>query len=233
MLAVFFGNDVINVRRSAHDFSLIKKGEGALIETIDPQSFRPGYFKAAVASDSLFGDCTVYLVDMPSENKEMYEELIGSLDELAVSANTFIIMEGPLLAAEKKKFERAAEVFEEHKREASQRFNNFSLADALAKKDKKLLWLLLAEARLEGISDEEIVGVLWWQLKTLRLAMLTSSAAEAGLKDFPYSKAKRALSKFAPGELETLSQKLLALLHESRQGKGELDISLERFVLEI
>ena len=163
----------------------------------------------------------------------MYAEMVTALPDLAESNNVFVVIEGSLLAAEKKKFDKYAERVEEYKKSADSRFNNFALADALAKKDKKSLWLLLSEARLEGISDEEMIGVLWWQLKTLRLASITASASEAGLKDFPYNKAKRALAKFSEGEVENLSHALLTLAHESRLGRISLDTSLEGWVLRL
>jgi hypothetical protein len=72
---------------------------------------------------------------------------------------------------------------------------------------------------------------LWWQLKTLRLAELTQSADEAGVKSFPYDKAKRSLSKFAPGEVVALSESLLRLYHDARAGKRDLILALERWVL--
>jgi hypothetical protein len=82
-----------------------------------------------------------------------------------------------------------------------------------------------------GLSAEEIIGTLWWQLKTLRLAMLTKSAEEAGVKDFPYNKAKRALKNFKDGEIETLSLRLLNLYHDGHAGKCDIDLALEEWVL--
>jgi hypothetical protein len=73
--------------------------------------------------------------------------------------------------------------------------------------------------------------MLWWQLKSLRLAALTQSAQEAGMKDFPYNKSKRALPAFAPGEVVTLSQSLLELYHAGHSGQRDMDIALEQWVL--
>jgi len=233
MLVLFFGNDTISVRQSAHEYAETKKEEGLTFSSLESGNFEPGWFLSVTTSDSLFGEKSVYLVDTPSENKEMYEELIESLPSLAESGNVFVVVEGSLLAAEKKKFEKCAEKVTEYKKAADARFNNFALADALSKKDKKSLWLLLSEARLEGISDEESIGILWWQLKTMRLALVTTSAAEAGIKDFPYSKAKRALAKFSDGELETLSHSLMSLSHDSRLGLISLDTALESWVLRL
>lgn len=233
MFRLFYGTDVVNVRQAALGFvdSLLK--EETTLETIDVDNYEPGIFADAIGGASLFGGEVLYVIDTPSLSEEMYEDVLKHLEHFAAPPHTFIIIEGSLLSPERKKFEKYAESVEEFKAGVKERFNTFALADALARKDKKSLWLIFNEARIAGIALEEIAGVLWWQLKTLRLAALTKSANEAGLKDYPYNKAKRALPKFAEGELETLSHDLLRLQHDSRLGKCELDVVLERFVLNV
>lgn len=142
-------------------------------------------------------------------------------------------MEGRLLAAAKKKYEKHAAEAKESNTEAAERFNTFSLAEALAKRDKKNLWVLLQEANMAGARPEEIVGILWWQLKAMRLAAITSSATEAGMKDYPYNKAKAALKKYSTEELSVLSTALLQLYHEGHQGIADIDLKLEEWCLKI
>jgi hypothetical protein len=91
--------------------------------------------------------------------------------------------------------------------------------------------MLLQEALREGAQAEEIIGILWWQLKMLRLAAKTKTAAEAGVKDFPYNKAKRALAGFKSGEVDTLARSLLALYHDGHAGKRYINVALEEWVL--
>ena len=100
-------------------------------------------------------------------------------------------------------------------------------------KDKKTLWLQLQEAKSAGLSSEEIIGTLWWQLKILRLAKITKNAEDAGMKEYPYSKAKRALANFKEGELESLSYSLLRVYHEGHQGKKVTELALEKWTLTI
>lgn len=233
MFKVFFGNDTIKVRREALDSVDVLRSGGASVVTIEEGNYQSGVIANAAATASLFGEPLVYLVDTPSTNTEMYQEVIDSLELMQDGTHTFIVIESTLLAAEKKRFEKYASEMKEFKSVAKERFNNFALADALAKKDKRLLWLLFNEARLEGIAMEELSGVLWWQLKTLRLAAMTSNAAEAGMKDFPYQKAKRSLSGFVPGELERLSHSFLAIMHDSRRGMFEFDQAFEKWVLSL
>ncbi len=232
MLAVFHGNDTVKVRQAALHFAE-SSVDGASPRLIESGEFEPGLLESLAGEASLFGGRSVYLLDTPSANKEFLEAVIVQAEALQNSNQVFVVIEGALLADPKKKLTKHAACAEEYKSAAGERFNGFSLADALSKRDKKLLWLLWNEALRNGLSPEEIVGILWWQLKTLRLAAIGQTAAEVGLKDFPYKKAKAALAKFKPGELEDLSRSLLSLAHESRLGRQDIQVSLERWILRI
>jgi len=233
MLKVFYGNDVIKIRQAALNAVGQSVAGGDVLVTIDENNYVPGIYTDAAGGVSLFGGRQVYLIDTPSSDERMYEDTVTNLSIFQESGHLFVVIEESLLAAAKKDFAKYAESMEEFKAVANERFNSFAMADALASRDKKSLWLLLNEAVLSGIALEELIGTLWWQLKSLRLAAVTNSAAEAGMKDYPYNKAKRSLSKFKPGEVETLSQSLLALQHDSRLGKRDLDLALEWWVLSI
>lgn len=231
MLHVFFGNGVVAVRQKA--FSFITNGElgDTKLERIEAEKYAPGLCADIATSASLFGGNTVYLLDTPSSQADFSEEVIASLEAFKESSNTFVIIETALLAPAKKVFGKYADSIEEVSSVAAERFNAFAMADSLSQKDKKTLWLQLQDAKKAGLSAEEIIGTLWWQLKTLRLSALTKSAEEAGMKDYPYNKAKRSLKNFKDGELESLSQRLLALYHDGHLGKRDIDLSLEKWVL--
>jgi len=230
MLEVYCGNDVIKVREAAFG-AAEKQAADATLTVLDTDTYVPGALNDAVGATSLFGGGEVYVLDTPSSNDDFATETKALLDAMAASPNSFIILEGSLLAAAKKPYQKHASTFEEIKGEKAERFNTFALADALARKDKKSLWLLLQEATKSGIAAEEIIGILWWQLKSLRLAALTKTAAEAGMKDFPYNKAKRSLSTFKDGELTTLSHALLAVYHDGHAGTRDIDLALEHWLL--
>ena len=95
------------------------------------------------------------------------------------------------------------------------------------------MWLLLNDAKHAGISAEEIIGTLWWQLKSLRLVAQTSGADEAGLKPFVYKKAQQALGRYNESQLFTLSESLLRLYHDGHNGQTDIDLALERWVLTV
>ena len=202
-----------------------------MITTIDAQNYTPNIIADALGATSLFDGAQWYLIDTPSAHADLAEEVQHNLAEMSESANTFLLLEGALLAPAKKKYTKHATVIQEFTATKADRFNTFALADALAQKDRRQLWVLLQEARLEGLAAEEIIGVLWWQLKALRLADVTATASEAGMKEFPYNKAKRSLAQFSPGAVAELSQSLLELYHDGHAGLRDIDLALEEWVL--
>lgn len=110
-------------------------------------------------------------------------------------------------------------------------FNIWSFTDALGARDKKRAWLLYRKALAAGFVPEEVFYKAVWQVKTMLLAKRCSSAAEAGLKPFPYSKAKGFLRNWKEGELEKFSERLVMSYHEARRGEGEIETSLEKAIL--
>ena len=232
MLTVFYGNDQIKVRSEAHKYidSLIK--EGQTVVRIESDNYEAGQLLNLSSATVLFGASPIYLIDTLSNQADSYEELLETLESLATSTENFVVIEKDLNASDKKQFTKYSENLNEYKKAGVEtRFNVFAMAEALVNKDKRQFWVLLQEAKRNGLSAEEIIGTLWWQLKTLRLAMLTKSAEEAGVKDFPYNKAKRSLKNFKDGEIESLSFKLLNLYHDGHAGRCDIDLALEEWVL--
>jgi hypothetical protein len=52
-----------------------------------------------------------------------------------------------------------------------------------------------------------------------------------GVKEYPYKKAAAALKLWAPGEVSRQSAKLLDIYHQGHQGKVELDLAFEAWLL--
>jgi len=235
MLKVFFGNDVIRVREAASAYlSELREQDSELdVSRLEPENYETGQLASLSETMPLFGGSKVYLVDTPSLLAPFWEEVLAEIETLERSQHTFILLEGNILAADKKKITKFIDDLTEFKSAAKTEFNAFQLAEVTARKDKRLLWLLLAEARVSGLSAEEMIGIIWWQLKTLRLANLTRSAEEAGVKDYPYNKAKKALSNFKSGEVEGLSLSLLSLYHDGHLGKRDIDLALEEWALRL
>lgn len=231
MLAVFHGNDQIKVRSEAFLYLDKKIEPKQIIEKIEVETFTAGQLTAAAGTAVLFGLPPVFLLDGILRDEVAAEELLAVLKELAESAVLFVMVEEKLTAPHKKSLEKVAKEIFEFKAVKENPFNIFDLTECLARKDKKQLWLLLQRAKNQNIRPEEIVGVLWWQLKTLRLASITKTAEEAGVKDYPYRKAQQALRNFKENEVEDLSFKLLTLYHQSHLGHSNLELALEEWVL--
>jgi DNA polymerase III delta subunit len=233
MLRVFYGSDQIKVRQQAYFFIDANFGEGREVIRLEADNYQPGQLRNLAETISLFSEEDIYLIDSPSGDSNFFAEVMSELSSLSSSVHQFILLEKELLAADKKNLAKFASGIEEYKKEGTAFFSPFKLSDALAVKDKKNLWLLLQEAKQNQIANEELIGILWWQLKSIRLAAATNNATEAGMKDYPYKKAKASLRSFRLEEVERKSRELLKLYHESRRGKRDLDLALEEWVLSI
>ena len=233
MLQVYYGNDEIKVRLEGNVQLARLSGATYEIARLSDEEYAPGFLLHYCTASSLFGPKFAYFIDVLTVSSDFYQEFLDEASALASSETIFVAVASSLNADEKKRLQKAGAELTEFKKTAEDKFNIFQMTDALAAKDKRTLWLLLCEAKTSGLSSEEVIGVLWWQLKSLRLASLTKSAEEAGMKDYPYKKARSALKHFRPFEIEELSLSLLSLYHDARRGKGELDLSLERWVLSL
>lgn len=232
MLHVFNGADPVMVRQKAHELLDALTEKGASIRRVDAEECSEGLLRDLAGATSLFGGEEIVLLDTPSESKEAFTVVTEHAELLAESNNVFVLIERKLLAAEAKPFKKHAKDFHEIKAtEKSERFNVFLLTDALLRRDKKSLWVLLMRAKRAGISAEEIIGTLFWQIKSMRLAGLTKSAAESGLKPFVYGKAKKGADTFGNERVTELSRELLEIYHDGHLGKRDIDLALERFVL--
>ncbi len=233
MLQIFFGTAVASLRDAAQIHIKAREAAGVQVSRVESSTYEPGVIENALGATSLFGGSALCVIDSPSELADFKVEIEDSLAALSESNTEFVIITGGLTAAEKKRYTAVGAMLHEHSAPPKPRENTFALTEALAEKDKKNLWLLYQEAVVAGKSAEEIIGLLWWQLKALRLATLTTSGAEAGMKDFPYQKARQALKNFKPGEIESLSTSLLSVYHDGHAGLRDINIALESWLLEL
>ncbi len=233
MLYVFVGNDVVGVRNRVHAFFESKGVAPSEVERVACESYQVGMFSSLVEDQSLFGDTSPVLLDFLFEDEEIAVEVEKFLEAFASSERIFVLMDQKPLVAREKLFKAHAKEYSAIQAKAKEaHFNTFALADALLKRDKKSLWVLLARAKQAGVEGEAIIGILFWQLKMLRLAESTKNAEEAGVKEFPYTKAKGALRLFPKKDLVDLSEKLLTVYHDGHFG-SDLEVGLERWALSI
>jgi DNA polymerase III delta subunit len=233
MLYVFHGTDTHLVRTKAfaraHECASREHKE---ITRVYGDACDTSYLLSLAEGVSLFGGNEVILIDTPRKDEEDGEALRSSLVAFAESPNHIIIIEGKLTAAEKKMYTaHAAECVACEGSEKTQSYNVFQFTDALLERDKKKAWMQLVAS--DGVPHEEIVGVLFWQLKIMRIAAMTTDSGETDIKPFVYAKAKRALSKYTLSELDRMSQELLELYHDAHGGKRDMAWGLERWLLSL
>jgi hypothetical protein len=233
MLHVFLGSDTVAVRKAALAALTPYEASGVVPARLDAETYETGALAHHLGGVSLFGGEAVCVLDTPSEHHEYLEAVTAALPELAASATVFLLIETAPLADYRRALQKHATDITELKAEAKAKGDPFALGNAFMARDKKTLWITLTKELMAGVPPEALVGSLWFQLKSLRLAALTKTAEEAGMKEFPYKKAKAALSKYSLPEVERLSASLLAVYHEGHGEKGDMAVGLERWVLSV
>jgi DNA polymerase III delta subunit len=112
-------------------------------------------------------------------------------------------------------------------------FPGFAFTDAIGARDKKEAWIQFQRELASGLVAEQLFWSVAKQIKNLLLAKRTSSASEADLNPFVYKKLKANVNNFKEGELENLSEGLVLGYHQARRGKGEIEMLLEKMLLNL
>jgi DNA polymerase III delta subunit len=225
MIYLLYGTDTDKARGKLNDLvgSLLKKKPDASHLKITDESFDPAQLEELIGSMGLFSSKAIIEVVNAFRNKDAKEIVLKKLKEIKESENIFVFLEGELDKATLAKFEKNSEKiqeFQSHSAEAPRdtKFNIFSLTEAFGKRDKKQLWVLYTKAKMKDVADEEIHGILFWQLKAILQASAAKSAGEAGLNPFVYQKSLGFSKNFKPEELRATSSKLVSLYHDARRG---------------
>jgi hypothetical protein len=163
------------------------------------------------------------------------EEVLPLLPLLAASDNIFIFLEETLDAATSRKIAPhiAKDLSFDRTLTTEKSFNVFSLPDALLARDRQALWVAYQRALRAGYVAEEIFWKLIWAVKNLLAVKKSAQPEDSGLKGFVLAKTTQKASRYAPGEAEILSQKLVDIFYASRRGRTDLAIALEKLIFEI
>ena len=242
MLYIFHGTDIDKSRTKAQTLinSLrVKKPDAAFVK-FEADDWNISALESHLGGQGLFSNKYIIFLDRVTENPEAKDHLGDFVEVMNESDNIFILLEGKLLADLKKVFDKHAEkvvisdVPEAGKSFSTKKdFNIFSLADALGARDSFKAWNIYRQAIDGGIEPENIIGTLFWQVKSMILAHSTSTAGEAGLNPFVFGKSKRYSGNFSDSELTELSNDLIIAYHDSHRGIHDFSIALERFILTI
>ncbi len=234
MLYFIYGSDTDAVLARGRSLvgTLLSKRPDAEVVRVTDETFDVAHIRALAGTQGLFEKKIVAVLDRVLGAGE--GAVLDLLAELEGSENAFVVLADDVTAkvAEKVALHAAKVVHCDAVARAPERdFNMFALTDALGARDKKALWVLYERAKRAGASAEEVHGILFWQAKALALAASAKSAGEAGMKSFPFSKAKSFLKNFSKAEVELLPGELVTLYHDARRGSIGLDVALERFIL--
>ncbi|MDR3557992.1 MAG: hypothetical protein P4L61_00515 [Candidatus Pacebacteria bacterium] len=244
MIYLLHGADTDKSRLKMHELadSLKKKKPDAAYFKMDAEHWNQAELEEYCGGQGLFENKFIIVLDHLMDDEDIVPVLLEQIEVIAASPNVFIVLEGKLDKDSLKKFEKNAEKVQEFEETSAQkmatasskeRFNVFSLAEALGKRDRRNLWVLYRRALLENISPEEIHGTLFWQAKSIALARQAKSAKEAGIKEFPFSKAKAYASNFSEKESSELLSRLIHISHDSRRGLSDISLALEELALTV
>ncbi|MBP6858529.1 MAG: hypothetical protein KBC33_01720 [Candidatus Pacebacteria bacterium] len=243
MLYVFHGTDTASAVTKATTLvsSLRTKRPDASYVRVEAGQWNPSIIEEHIGGQGLFSNKYIIYLDRVTENAEAKESFAGFVPVMAESTNIFIVLEGKLNAELKKALEKSAEKMVEcgdsQKSAVDSRqsgdFNIFALADAVGARDPFKAWSVYREAVDQGNEPESIIGTLFWQVKSMKLAANAKSAGESGLSPFVFSKAKKAAGNYSEGELDTLTEKLITVYHDAHRGVCDAELAVERVMLDL
>ncbi|HEY4503796.1 MAG TPA: hypothetical protein VJJ28_01665 [Candidatus Paceibacterota bacterium] len=218
MIYFYHGTDKEKVRVKSHELIdlLKKKKPDVSFFRIDIENFNQNLVEQCIGGQGLFISKSIVLLDRLCEKKEVKEQFLENISEIAESDNIFIILEGKLDKVSISKIEKKAEKsvkFDMIEKSNKEEFNTFALADALGRKDRKNAWVLYRKAIDKGEAPEALHGMLFWKVKTM---ILNSS-----------------FGLYKKEELYGLADKLITIYHDSRRGMHELETGVEGVILEV
>lgn len=227
MLYVYYGNDRVKALLKAQ--KVLEKSGAEEVVRLDDTTATLSEIFSLVEQSSLFGGVKAVKCDQVLQSEEVGEDVLKRIEALAKSSTIFVFLEDKILAEPLRTIKKYATEVEEYKlTEKKEAFNTFALADVFLMRDKKALWVLLMRAFKAEKTAEEIIGTLFWQMKSF---MIIEEGGGTTLSPYVVGKTKRQQKNFAPGEMKRLTNQLLISYHEARRGKGDMETVLERFVL--
>jgi DNA polymerase III delta subunit len=248
MLYLLHGQNFKKSREKLHSMtdSLLKKKPDASFFKLDSSNFVESQLDELVGGQGLFEQKYIVQMDGLLENTATRDFVIDRVDSIAESENIFLIIEENITKPILKRLEKQAEKIQEFVLSENggrkfavigggelnlSEFNIFDLADAFGRRDKKEFWVLYQKAKMRDIPDEEIHGIINWQLKSILIAQKSKNVEDSGLKPFVYNKSLRFAKNFEEGELEKLSSKIVSIYHDARRGLCDFSVEMEKFVL--
>lgn len=241
MLYVFHGSDTSTALKKALvlvDSLRVKRPDAAYVR-IDADHWSPSVIEEHAGGQGLFSKAYIVFLDRVSEHEGAEEILAEYAVTMNESTNIFILLEGDISTDLKKALEKGAEkVIEivapgQVGTKKKEEFNIFTLADAIGQRDGIKAWMTYRRAIVLGLEPESIVGTIFWQLKSMLVAMNGKNAAEAGLNPFVYSKAKKAADRYTGAEIRSFMKYLVTAYHDGHRGEVDMGSAIEVMILRL
>lgn len=236
MLYFLYG-DKIKARKNLnkHLDALILKKPDAEVFRVNKESFSKNLVLELLSSQGLFSKKYIVVLDNLFEDETFFESCKDLFSDFKGSDHIFLIIESDIAKKEFdfiKKFSEKVWEFEE-KKEEKKEFNVFGLANYLGNKDKKNLWINFLKAIDFGVSGEEISGILFWQMKSIIVAICSENQVKSKLNPFVYKNALAFSKKWKKEEILGFCDDLVSINQKVRNGEGEISLLLEKRILEI
>ncbi len=236
MLYFLYGTDTHKARKKLHELLTLaqKKRPDAELFKITTENWSEGQFDELLIARGLFESKYTVVLDNLFEKKDIKDYILDRLQALADSEQIFLSLESKVDAGALKKIEAQAKQVQEFAKAESkkQELNIFAITNGLVEKDKKSLWISYVDLLSRGGVAEEIHGVLFWQVKNMILASRADSQKDTGLSPFVYKNALTGARKYESEELLEMSSQLVDMTHRVRSGQGELEVMLEKWILQ-
>ncbi|MFA5934752.1 MAG: hypothetical protein WC827_02620 [Candidatus Paceibacterota bacterium] len=247
MIYFYFGSDTESSRKKAKvtvDSLLVKKPDATLVK-IGEEDISESRIAELCLTQALFSNKYIVYFYKTFDNKDNKEIILKNIKDIAKSENIFIFVEGKMDKVSFTKIEKNAEKVQEflkpektlNKKELlaqkGEKIDFFEFSDALGKRDKRELWVLYQDALAEQVPAEEVHGIFFWQVKSMLITKRCKTPEEAGMKPYPFQKAREYSRNYREGELEDISFKLVSMYHEAHRGNTDFHISLESFILSL
>ena len=237
MIYFLYGTDTKNSRKKLHEVlqNLSSKRPNSEVFKINLENWSEGQFNELLEAQGLFEKKYIVEMDGLLAKKEIKEIILEKLKDMQAAEHWFLILDGKLDAPSIKKIEKFSYKTQEFDSGEKKKESPiiFTITDKLLQRDKKGLWVSYVDLTGQGIASEEIHGLLFWAVKNMVLAGRTKNQKDSGLAPFSYSKALSGSRNYDLAELKKMSSGLVNMTHKVRNGLGEMDVMLEKWILEI
>ena len=231
MIIFLYGTDVqkIQLKTNAILDSLRKKKPNASFVRIDDEQAVES-IDATLSGSGLFESNYIVLMRNVTRDKDVWKEVSKKIKALQQSSHAYIWIEESEENASIKKIKEAAEKSEEHilKIAKDEQVQVFVFLDLFFARNAKDSWVWYQNNKDVDLS--QILNLIMWQIKSVVVADNSRDAAQAKLKPFVFSKAKKIASLWSSDELSQLFIKCIEWQTRARQGE-DVAPEFEKYML--